>query len=132
MLDDAQKIYNIESFWELFKDSNCRLLSFATYSPSILGDSDTGSPVFLRKRFYYDLLKFSEEEQNDLVDKFKNGTEHGHLLTDEVVKHIKAITDGHPGLLYACLNEITLEFVKYFNTRVTIEYFFFFRFVRFY
>lgn len=105
IIDDAQKMYDIRSFWTSLKKNTCRVICFATSVESRLGSAD--KPKELENSLRYETVRFSVDDKIQLVDKFRNNSDLGKkLLTDQVIALIDLLTNRHPGLLYASLKNI--------------------------
>ena len=73
IIDDAQYVFDMGDFWNLFKGSinQCNLLCLSTTVRQVVGGFTIGSPVALANKLRYDQVKFSIAEQDELIGRFK-------------------------------------------------------------
>lgn len=114
IIDDAHETYEIGSFWDDFCDRSCHVICFATSEKRLHG-TDSSTSITLDCTLRYETVMFSQEDRNELVEKFRESVSGKELLTDQVLTHIDQLTNGHPGLLYACLREVLLTGFKVIN-----------------
>ena len=71
IMDETQNIYSHPSFWGNLKSEAqvCRVLTFGVFGLSHAGNDR--SPLQFQLKWYYDDIKFTDEECKELVESFK-------------------------------------------------------------
>lgn len=111
IIDDAHKMYNIGSFWTSLTDTPCHVICFAKFDQNRLG-TDLSMLITQDCTLRYETVMFSQDERNEFVEKFRKSDSGKNLLTEQVIDQIDQLTNGHPGLLNACLRQVLLTGFK--------------------
>ena len=111
ILDEVQNIYDQDHFWTCLKSGaqRRRVLAFGAFGLSTVGDSR--SPLEFQSKWYYDDIKFTNDECNELVKTFKkvvSGAD--EILNSEYLGDLFGYLNNHPGLVYMALHHLCIEF----------------------
>lgn len=121
IIDDAQRIYGIESFWSMIKaEISKRMICFSSYSISNVGSCST--PLMFDRIYPISFLLFTRDEYENLASNFtilnkKKTAYHVSACNAEerIIKHkeeIYRLTSGYPGLASRGLRLITIEYIN--------------------
>jgi hypothetical protein len=113
IMDETQNIYNHSTFWGGLKSGAqiCRLLAFGVFGLSNVGNDR--SPSQFQLKWYYDNVKFSDEECDELVGSFCRVNESfRQILVPEVLGNLFQFLNNHPGLVYLALHTLCYEFTR--------------------
>ncbi|KAI3631359.1 hypothetical protein MIR68_010849 [Amoeboaphelidium protococcarum] len=114
IMDETQNIYSHPTFWSNLKSGaqGCRVLAFGVFGLSTLGFDR--SPLQFQLKWYYDDVKFSDQECMELIDKFKQYKPIAReILVPEVIGDLlNKFLNYHPGLVYLALHTICYEFTR--------------------
>ena len=112
-MDETQNIYTHPSFWGTLKSGEqvCRVLAFGVFGLSTIGN--VRSPSQFQLKWYYDDIKFRDEECAELVDTFKQYQPIAReILIPDVLGDLFKFLNNHPGLVYLALHTLIYEFTQ--------------------
>ena len=113
IMDETQNIYSHPTFWGNLKSGAQvrRVLAFGVFGLSSIGFER--SPSQFQLKWYYDDIKFTDQECMELVDSFKQYQPIARdILIPEVLGDLFQFLNNHPGLVYLALHTICYEFVR--------------------
>jgi hypothetical protein len=113
IMDETQNIYSHLSFWGNLKSGAqvCRVLAFGVFGLSTAGNDR--SPSQFQQKWYYDDVKFTDEECMELVESFKQYQPTAReILIPDVLGDLFQFVNNHPGLVYLALHTLCYEFTR--------------------
>jgi len=114
IMDETQNIYSHPTFWGNLKSGvqGCRVLAFGVYGLSSAAGNDR-SPSQFQQKWYFDDIKFTDQECMELVDSFKQYQPIAReILIPEIIGDIFQFLNNHPGLVYLALHTLCYEFLR--------------------
>ena len=111
ILDETQNIYSHPTFWGALKSGEqvSKVLAFGVFGLSTAGYDR--SPSQFQKKWYYDDVKFTDEECMQLVESFKQYKPTAReILIPEILGDLFQFLNNHPGLVYLALHTVCYEF----------------------
>ncbi len=109
--DETQLIYDT-GFWGNLKSGAKvrKVLSFAVYGLS-RGFGFIRSPDVFQGNWYYEDIKYSNEECEELVEAFCSKVPHARdILVPEILGNVFQFVNNHPGLVFRILYTLCYEF----------------------
>jgi hypothetical protein len=89
----------------------CKVLAFGVFGLSTAGFDR--SPSQFQIKWYYEDVKFTDEECQELVESFKQFQPIAReLLIPEVLGELFSFLNNHPGLVYLALHTLCYEFTR--------------------
>lgn len=113
IMDETQNIYSHSTFWSSLKSGAqvCRVLAFGVFGLSTAGNDRY--PSQFQQKWYYEDIKFTDQECMELVDSFKQYQPIAReILTPEIIGDLFQFVNNHPGLVYLALHIICYEFIR--------------------
>jgi len=113
IMDETQNIYSHPFFWGNLKSGAqvCRVLAFGVFGLSTVGNDR--SPSQFQQKWYYDDVKFTDEECMELVESFKQyQPTASEILIPDILGDLFQFVNNHPGLVYLALHTLCYEFTR--------------------
>jgi hypothetical protein len=112
--DETQLIFNTMSFWGNLKSGAQvrKVLSFSVFGLS-RNAGYVRSPAAFQEKWYYDDIKFTKEECEELVEAFcLKLTKAKDILVPAILGNVFQFVNYHPGLVYLTLYTLCYEFTR--------------------
>jgi hypothetical protein len=113
IMDSTWIIYSHPDFWENLNSEVqvCKVLAFGTCALKSAGSER--SPSQFQLKWYFDDLKFTDVECQELVESFKEFVPFAReVLIPEVLGDLFKFLNNHPGLVYLSLHTLCVRFTE--------------------